>query len=93
VGEDGEQPSLGISSPTVDHRQRGDRARRRFWSGCMRSADGLQLTAGRAVDDVPPGGSKLFADRVSGFEIASLTALNALGEKALGLGSIRSSWL
>jgi hypothetical protein len=62
----------------VDHRQQGDGAGNWFGSSRRRRLESLELAAGRAVDDIPPAGAELFADRVGGLEVASLTAGDAL---------------
>jgi hypothetical protein len=77
----------------VDDREQRDGARG-GWCGSLRlGLDGLELAAGRAVDGVPSAGAQPLAERVGSFEVAGPSALRALVEQLLSLGSIRSFWL
>ena len=76
----------------MDDGEQSDVARRR---GCLDrlGAKALELAAGRAVDDIPSAVAQLEADAVGGVEVPRAAAIDALGEKLLGLFPIRSSWL
>jgi hypothetical protein len=93
VGENGEQPALGVGPPSVQDREQADGACCRPRFAAAGRVDRLQLAAFTGVDDVPPAFTQLPADRVGGGEIADPTALDALVEQSLSCGSIRSFWL
>ena len=82
LGEDGEQPTLGVGAPSMNHGEQGDRA----WHSLRRWAgpgfDRLQLTPRGGVDDIPPARTKPIADGVGAFEIPVPPALHALGNQA-----------
>jgi hypothetical protein len=85
VAEHREQPPLCIRLPAVDHGEQGDRARDRQRSGERWSFQRPQLAALRAVDDFPPSRAQLLAKGIGGGEVALAPALDALGEKSLGV--------
>jgi len=91
--ENGNQPSLGVRLPAMDDGEQRDAAQGRFRLGARGGFDSDKLASGRAVCDVPSGGTKLLANRVRGLEVPGSPALDALGEKLLSFVPIRSSWL
>ncbi len=73
--------------------QQRDRTGRRLWGKRRLGLDRLQLAARRGVDGVPASGTEPLAKCIGSLEIAGSTALDALIEEVLRLGSIRSFWL
>jgi hypothetical protein len=65
---------------------------RRYRFGCQRRRRRLQrleLAPRGAVEDVPPSGAQLFADRIGRFEVALAPAFNACSEEPFSFGAVR----
>jgi hypothetical protein len=84
VGEDGEQPALGVRLPTVHDREQGDRAGFRCLGGARGRLERLQLAPFGAVHDVPPARAQSLAEGIGANEVLVPPALDALGEQLVG---------